>query len=170
MTEIKEATPADIATIQQIAEATWWPTYSPILSEAQLRYMLDTIYSAETIEQQLVQKEQFYILLYEDGQPVGFASYSPRPENPEVYKLLKLYCLVATKGKGYGKLLMQYIEKAVLAAGKHILELNVNRHNPAKGFYEKQGFAIAYEEDIPIGNGYFMNDYVMRKQLGKEKS
>jgi ribosomal protein S18 acetylase RimI-like enzyme len=39
--------------------------------------------------------------------------------------------------------------------------LNVNRYNPAKDFYEKLGFKIILEEDIPIGQ-YWMNDYVMR--------
>jgi ribosomal protein S18 acetylase RimI-like enzyme len=37
----------------------------------------------------------------------------------------------------------------------------VNRHNRALHFYEKQGFKIIREEDIDIGSGYFMNDYVM---------
>jgi hypothetical protein len=40
----------------------------------------------------------------------------------------------------------------------------VNRYNNAKSFYEKMGFAIVREEDIPIGP-YWMNDYVMRKAL-----
>ena len=56
--------------------------------------------------------------------------------------------------------------RRVLAAGKHTLDLNVNRHNKAKSFYEKMGFTIAYEEDIPIGD-YWMNDFVMRKELGQ---
>jgi ribosomal protein S18 acetylase RimI-like enzyme len=39
--------------------------------------------------------------------------------------------------------------------------LNVNRNNKALGFYQKFGFVILREEDIDIGNGYFMNDYIM---------
>jgi hypothetical protein len=45
------------------------------------------------------------------------------------------------------------------------LELNVNRHNPATVFYQKMGFEIVYSEDIDIGQGFWMNDYVMRKTL-----
>lgn len=44
------------------------------------------------------------------------------------------------------------------------LGLNVNRYNKAKGFYERLGFNVIGEENIPIGNGYFMNDYVMEKR------
>ena len=32
-------------------------------------------------------------------------------------------------------------------------------------FYEKLGFQIIKEEDVDIGNGYFMNDYIMEKLL-----
>jgi len=41
----------------------------------------------------------------------------------------------------------------------------VNRNNVAKDFYEKFGFIVIKEEDLDIGNGYFMNDYVMQKNI-----
>ncbi|MBS1771644.1 MAG: GNAT family N-acetyltransferase [Bacteroidetes bacterium] len=165
MIEIKKATTADVDLIRQLADAIWWPTYAPIISEAQISYMLENIYSSNVIWQQIENDIQTYIILYVDNIPTGFAAYSTRPENTDVYKLHKLYCLVNTKGKGYGKLLLQAVENAVTDAGKNILELNVNRNNPAIAFYEKMGFTTAYTEDIDIGNGYYMNDYVMRKLL-----
>lgn len=165
MITIREAVIEDALCIQLLAEAVWWPTYSPILSEEQIKYMLAKMYDLQTISQQIAAGAQSYLLLYADDAPTGFAAYSPRIENPELYKLHKLYCLTNTKGKGYGKLLLQTVERKVKDAGKNILELNVNRHNPAMGFYEKMGFEIAYSEDIDIGNGYQMNDYVMRKIL-----
>lgn len=165
MISIVTATTKDAHIIQQLAEAIWWPTYSSILSKEQLRYMLDHIYDEKSIKQQIENNTQTYILLLENNIPIGFASYAPRAENPEIYKLHKIYCLVETKGKGYGKMLLQEVEKRVLESGNNILELNVNKYNPAKGFYEKMGFTVIYEEDIPIGD-YWMNDFVMRKELG----
>jgi hypothetical protein len=41
----------------------------------------------------------------------------------------------------------------------------VNRYNKAKGFYEKLGFKVIGKEDIDIGNGYLMNDYVMQLEI-----
>jgi GNAT superfamily N-acetyltransferase len=164
LTQIKKATVNDVATIIGIAEKTWWPTYGPILSKEQIAYMLGILYSEEKIYHQVVTGEQTFLLLMEDGKPVAFAGYSPREENPEIYKLHKLYCLPQTQGKGYGKVLIDEVSRRVVAIGKHILDLNVNRHNKAKSFYEKMGFTIAYEEDIPIGE-YWMNDFVMRKEL-----
>jgi diamine N-acetyltransferase len=164
MFHIKQATTADVETIRQLAKEIWLPTYTPILGAEQVAYMLQEIYSTDKINEQIKTGSQTYLLLFEDAQTVGFAAYSPREENAEVYKLHKLYCHPATQGKGYGKALINAVIEKVLAAGKQTLELNVNRYNRAITFYEKMGFAIAYEEDIPIGP-YWMNDYVMRKNL-----
>jgi len=164
MYSIRQATVNDLETIRQIAEKTWWATYSPILEKEQISFMLGEIYSVEKISSQLINGTQSYLLLLEDDQPVAFAGYSPREEDPDIYKLHKLYCLPETQGKGYGKILINEVANKTLEAGKHILDLNVNRYNKAKDFYEKMGFEIAYEEDIPIGI-YWMNDYVMRKKL-----
>jgi len=161
---ITQATLNDVEIIRDIAQQTWWHTYSPILEKVQIEFMLEEIYSAEKIQTQIETGSQTYLLLIEDEKPVAFAGYSPREENPEIYKLHKLYCLPETQGKGYGKILIGEVANKTLEAGKHTLDLNVNRHNKAKTFYEKMGFVVAYEEDIPIGD-YWMNDFVMRKEL-----
>jgi N-acetylglutamate synthase-like GNAT family acetyltransferase len=164
MYTIRTATINDVETIRDIADKTWWVAYSPILEHEQISFMLGEIYSAEKITKQVKENQQTFLLLEEEGNPVAFAAYSPRDENPEIYKLHKLYCLPQTQGKGYGKVLINAVAQKVIDAGKKILELNVNKYNNAKSFYEKMGFTIAYEEDIAIGK-YWMNDYVMRKEL-----
>jgi hypothetical protein len=60
---------------------------------------------------------------------------------------------------------VEEIGKELQSAGAVLLYLNVNRHNKARLFYEKLGFIIAREEDNDIGNGFYMNDYVMEKKL-----
>ena len=164
MYTIRKATVNDVETIRSLAIEIWDDAYSPILAKEQLDYMLATIYSAEKITEQIQNNIQTFILLEEEGRAVAFAAYSPREEDAEIYKLHKLYCLPETQGKGYGRVLINEVGAATLAAGKHTLDLNVNRYNKAKNFYEKMGFKVIYEEDIPIGP-YFMNDYVMRKEL-----
>lgn len=163
MTTITEAQAGQAGVIRDLAERTWWKAYGDILSAAQIRYMLNTMYDQEIIRRQMEGNHQ-YLLLMEDEQPVAFADFGPREENPEVYKLYKIYCLPETQGKGYGRLLLEEVSRRVKEAGKQVLELNVNRDNKAKNFYEKMGFSVAYEEDTPIGE-YFMHDFVMRKKL-----
>jgi GNAT superfamily N-acetyltransferase len=164
MYTIRTATINDVDTILSIADTTWWVAYSPILEKEQITFMLNEIYSADKIGKQVAENLQTYLLLEEQGTPVAFAAYSPREENADIFKLHKLYCLPQTQGKGYGKILINAVAQKTKDAGKHILELNVNRYNKALSFYEKMGFAVAYEEDIPIGP-YWMNDFVMRKEL-----
>ena len=41
------------------------------------------------------------------------------------------------------------------------IELNVNRNNPSIGFYHHLGLRILRQGDFHIGNGYYMNDYIM---------
>lgn len=171
MYTVRHATLNDVETIRDLARKTWWDAYSPILEPEQIAFMLGEIYSAEKIKSQLKNNTQTYLLLMEPARPAGggdkpvaFAAYSPREEDPDIFKLHKLYCLPETQGKGYGKILISEVISKTRAAGKHVLELNVNRHNKAKSFYEKMGFRVVYEEDIPIGK-YWMNDYVMRKEL-----
>jgi predicted lactoylglutathione lyase len=48
---------------------------------------------------------------------------------------------------------------------QNTISLQVNRFNKAKDFYTKIGFTIKEEKDFDIGNGYFMNDYVMEYAL-----
>jgi ribosomal protein S18 acetylase RimI-like enzyme len=45
------------------------------------------------------------------------------------------------------------------------LFLHVNRHNRAKHFYTHQGMKVTSRGDFPIGNGFFMNDYIMEKNI-----
>ena len=45
------------------------------------------------------------------------------------------------------------------------MELNVNRSNRAKGFYERMGMRVVREGDFPIGGGFFMNDYIMGMEV-----
>lgn len=161
---IRNATPADVEVIRELAEKTWWPTYGPLLPAAQIRFMLDAIYNTATLTKVIDEGTQRFILLSDNRGDQGFAAYGPRAEAGMAYKLHKLYVLPDNQGKGYGKALIDEVCRRLRQLGIRTLDLNVNRYNPARSFYEKMGFAVQYEEDVPIGP-YFMNDYVMRKSL-----
>jgi diamine N-acetyltransferase len=159
---IRKATLPDISVIQDIAYKTWPLAYGGILSPAQLGYMLELIYSTPAITAQMYQGHDYYIA-ESNGAAVGFCDVGPLKER--TYKLHKLYVLPASQETGAGKALLNLTMDTVRRAGADTLILNVNRHNKAKSFYEKMGFTVTHEEDIDIGDGYFMNDYVMSKSL-----
>jgi ribosomal protein S18 acetylase RimI-like enzyme len=161
---IKNGEASDIPVIMDLAEKTWWPVYSPILKKEQIRYMLDTIYSETTLQRAIESEEQKFLLLFEKQSPRGFAAFGIREEDPNIHKLHKLYVLTEDHGKGYGKKLIQEVVDRIKAKDMHVLDLNVNRFNPARSFYEKLGFRIIGEEDLPIGE-FWMNDFVMRLEF-----
>ncbi|CAN5570444.1 GNAT family N-acetyltransferase [soil metagenome] len=159
---IIKAAPKDIPLIQQLTYAVWPQTYKDILTPEQVNYMLHMMYSKEALTKQMNEGHQF-IFVQEGDQFIAFASYAYY--KPFVYKLHKIYALPDQQGKGIGKFLINYISVEIKPLGATALQLNVNRHNKAKGFYEKLGFKVIGEEDIDIGNGYMMNDSVMELSL-----
>jgi diamine N-acetyltransferase len=163
--KILQASLSDIPAIRSIAEETWWPTYTPIISADQIRYMLNAIYSAETLQKVIEDGSQVFLILSDETGPQGFAAFGQKPGNPAICKLHKLYVLPENRGKGYGKMLIAAVKDRIATLQAHTLDLNVNRYNdPARVFYEKAGFKVVGEEDIPVGP-YLMNDYVMRLDL-----
>lgn len=158
MIKIKIASRADLPLIQQLAFTIWPIAYKNILSQQQLEYMLKKMHSIQSLSMLMDQKHEF-IIPYEDSIPRGYACYAIHSEKA---RLEKLYVMPGEQKKGIGTLLLNYIiEKAKPAVGT--LELNVNRENKSVDFYKSAGFVIVRAEDIDIGNGYFMNDYVMSK-------
>jgi len=159
---LRRAYEKDIPLIRDLSQRIWPATYSTILSAEQISYMMNLIYSEEALRKQM--KEQHEFIIVSDGtEPVGFASFSLL--SPGIYKLHKIYVMPQNQGRGTGKYVIGEIIKAIIRKGGHGLQLNVNRNNKARDFYEKLGFIVIREEDIDIGGGYFMNDYVMEKKF-----
>ncbi len=160
---IRHATSTDIPAIHQLANEIWWLTYRDFISEEQIMFMLAEMYSVEKLEEQFKSGIDFLLAEY-DKQAIGFASYSLTEEENKVFKLHKLYVLPAEQGNGTGKNLIEYIARLSKEKGGKILELNVNRSNPAFGFYKKTGFELYQTVDIPYYH-FVLNDYIMRKAL-----
>lgn len=154
----------DISAIRFIAAQTWPVAYQSILSSEQLAYMLQKFYSDNALKEQLLTKgHQFFLISDAAKSKVGFASVSK--EESGTFKLQKLYVLPAQQGNNLGKSLLDRAILYCTEQGGNKLILNVNRFNKARTFYEKQGFKIVEEIDIAIGNGYYMNDFVMERNL-----
>lgn len=154
------ATKEQLAIVKNLAYKIWPNAYETILSKAQLDYMLEMIYSIDSLEKQF-DKGHIFLLIEDDQNFIGFASYEINCNNSNKTKLQKLYVLPEIQGKGIGKQVIDYIKEKVVLSNNLALFLNVNKFNKAKDFYQKYGFQIIKEEVIDIGNNYIMDDYVM---------
>jgi ribosomal protein S18 acetylase RimI-like enzyme len=162
---LRRALPEDAELIHDLARIIWPPTFKEILSKEQLSYMLDWMYAPDTLRAQITDGHEFYIV--EDSLPLGFMGIELNHPKHGFVKIHKLYVLPECQGKGFGKALIDHAMSRGREEGMHTLLLNVNRYNKAVSFYKKIGFTIDREEDIGIGKGYLMEDYVMSYDLMK---
>ncbi len=151
--------------IRGIALRTWPVTFASILSPAQIDYMLDWLYTEASLREQVQHQGHTFLLAKVDDAYAGFASCQPDYRDTGKTKLHKLYVLPEAQGHGVGQSLVDAVTGMARRHGNPALLLNVNRHNAAIRFYQHLGFRVVAGEDIPIGNGFVMEDYVMEKVL-----
>ena len=141
---IKQATTADIPLINKLAWNVFPETYKNILSHEQIEYMMDWMYSIENLHKQMEEEGHIYYIAYEECEAAGYVSI--RQEDTDLFHLEKIYVI-------------PYYQKYHL--GKQLFQQAIKGNNPALGFYEHMGMKKVREGDFPIGNGYYMNDYIM---------
>lgn len=159
---IRRITADELIEVRKIAEITWPVAFGEILSKEQLSYMMEMMYSETALLTQLQNNHEFY-LFTEHAIPIGFMGIEPNYKAQSELKIHKLYILPNQQGKGIGEKLILYAQMRAKDLKLNKLTLNVNRFNKAINFYEKLGFENVKSEDIEIGNGYLMEDYVMEK-------
>lgn len=153
-----------IPAIIHLAAVTWNDTYSSIISQEQIQYMLQLFYSKDVLLQQMHSRDHHFWILLDDKEISAYAHCIEDACDPNMLKLSKLYVLPKFQGSGAGRLLLMHIENECYSLKRNRIVLNVNRNNPAKTFYLKRGFEIVQEVDIPLGK-FWLNDYVMEKKL-----
>lgn len=156
---------SDISAISAMAAEIWNLHYPAIIGQTQVDYMLNKMYSPKALQLQMQQGQQFFMLQTgNDPQPCGYLSVSasslPDSSNLDQLFIHKFYIHPAKQKAGIGLAAFQ----SLLAQFSSIEEirLQVNRQNyTAINFYFKAGFKIEQVADFDIGDGYFMNDFIM---------
>lgn len=167
---VEVASDEQIATVSRIAYELWTAHYKPpMCSEAQTVYMLDTFQSRPAIAEQIARGGYRYFLVYERGheaeQPIGYLATCPMEGAPHALCLSKLYLVPGARGKGHGRALCAFVDGLAREAGCAAVQLFCNRQNPSVAAYKKLGFHVIREQDTPLGNGYFGEDYVFERAL-----
>lgn len=165
MLDIYTATSSDFPIIQEIAYVTWPHTFRDILSKEQISYMIEMMYSTAALTEQTMQKKHQYLIVKDETKNLGYASYELNYKGLSITKIHKIYILPEAQGKGVGKLLMNTITTVAKENRNTSLSLNVNRDNAAFDFYRNIGFEKVGEENIDIGDGFLMEDFIMNKKL-----
>ncbi|MDE6442442.1 MAG: GNAT family N-acetyltransferase [Clostridia bacterium] len=149
----------DFNTLREIAFEVMHETFDSTLAQGQVDYMLNAFLSKEAVEKCLGEKEYSYILIYLNGEAVGFFSYCPakyfNPEYTSGTFLSKLYIKKFARGKK--------IASKILASLMRPVYLTVKKdNNKAVNIYKHCGFKILQSVTTDIGEGYVMDDFIMR--------
>ena len=161
--EIRVANVDDIDLIRNIAFEVWPVAYSSIISKEQIDYMLDMMYSHESLLHQMQNEGCEFLIAEKDGSAVGFSSSAEIDGSK--FKLHKLYVLSSMHGKGLGTILLDEVCKRAANRGGVSIELQVNKNNPAFHFYSRNGFSKDREMVFDIGKGFVMDDYILTRSL-----
>ena len=165
MFTIRKATIDDRSLIHDLASRIWENTYGKILSKEQLDYMFDMMYAPDNILKQMEELHHQYFIILADDMPAGYLSIEKTGEN--TYNFQKIYSLPEMHGTGIGRFIIEqginYLKE--VHTGPFTIELYVNSNNPAIGFYRHKGLREIGTRDHLIGNGYFINDYILSMEV-----
>jgi len=155
---------ASINKAERIAKEIWRQHYIPIIGKDQVKYMLEKFQSKQAIYEQ-IQNGFIYYLVKLDDDYLGYLSILLKEDTGELF-LSKIYIRLEQRGKGYGKMTMDFIESLARRRNLNRITLTVNKHNADSiKAYQKMGFRIVDSIVQDIGGGFIMDDYGMEKLL-----
>lgn len=163
MVTIRKATSSDIELLRSLAREIWTECYPGIISMEQIEYMLNLMYSQQTIERE-ISTGVYWNILEDNSKPVGFLAFTD--DGKKNIKLNKLYVQAGRHGKGLGQKALGYVVNFAEQNGFQNVYLTVNKKNlRAIKAYERNGFILTESVVSDIGNGYVMDDFVYRYSI-----
>lgn len=169
---IRSAEPGDVDTLAAVARTTWQHTYPGIISQSQIDYMLRDRYNRACLRRELAEKDIAWDLamigpapgVAEGAEAVGIMSTHQLPRGS--LKIDKLYVLPTWQRQGIGGALIALAEARALEHGCDEVLLAVNKFNArAITAYTKYGYKVRESVHVDIGEGFFMDDFIMAKSL-----
>ncbi len=162
---LRRAREEDIPLLRTLAAEVFPATYRSLLAPGQLDYMMAWMYGPEVLRRELEQGVAWFVASA-GGEPCGYMSVERQGD--DLFHLHKIYVLPRFQGSGAGAFLFRHAVCHIrqLHPAPCRMELNVNRRNPALRFYEKMGMRKLREGDFPIGEGFYMNDYILGLEIG----
>ena len=120
--------------------------------------MLGNNYSEPALLKQQAEGQQLFLIGEDEVQPSGFLGVYRRAEG-ELF-ISKWYIRTELHGQGIGRSSFRLL--CELFSDTSCMRLQVNRQNfKAINFYFSLGFRIEHCADFDIGNGFYMNDFIM---------
>jgi ribosomal protein S18 acetylase RimI-like enzyme len=158
-------TPDELPVVRDLAHEIWHAAYPGIISEEQIRYMLERMYAPDVLRREMIERGVKYALVEIGGEPCGYMAWEFVPNDRSIF-LHKLYVKTTLHGRGAGAASLRWLEGQAHAAQATCIRLRVNRQNHrAIRAYLRAGFTFGIDLCSDIGGGFEMDDHVMEKVI-----
>lgn len=155
----------DIKTLVSIANLIWHEHYSTINSIDCIEYMLEKFQSVAAISSQIANECYEYYFIISADEIIGYVGI--QPQKNELF-LSKLYLDKEFRGKGVGRKTLKFVVGKAKEKGFNRIFLTVNKKNYSSiEFYQHMGFKIVESVVTDIGDGYVMDDYIMKIDINR---
>lgn len=155
-------TDEEILLLSKKACEVWYEYFPCILSDEQIDYMVDKFQSFNAISDQIKNKGYEYYLISDENEIMGYTGI--KKEEEKLF-ISKLYILKQFRKKGVASFILDFINEYAKENGLKSLYLTVNKLNTNTiEVYKHRGFEIIKEQKADIGNGFYMDDYIMEKK------
>ncbi len=150
--------------VASLAYKIWNQHFVPIIGQEQVDYMVDKFQSVSAMAEQIKSGYE-YFYLFEDGRERAYLAIVPDHESKKMM-ISKIYVELESRGKGYGLQLLEFVKKECRHFGFKTIWLTVNRFNhDTIEWYKRHGLLITEEVKADIGNGFYMDDYIMELSI-----
>jgi ribosomal protein S18 acetylase RimI-like enzyme len=165
MIEIKPANTIEhYKVIKELAWKIMPDFYGPYIPQYHISFFLEKYQAVPAIEAQITNGFEYY-LIHNSGNTAGYMAIQL---NSTALLLSKLYMLEIYRGKGLGKIAMEFIIDRAKKIKAPKIELIVNRKNLRTiEFYKKWGFQITESQVNKFENGHSEEDYMMSLPIEK---
>lgn len=159
---LKVKTLEEIQGVCDLADEIWHEHFTPIIGIEQVEYMINKFQSFNAIKNQIDSGYEYYLFNYK-GEFVGYTGM--KKEDSSLF-LSKLYIKKDYRGNKIAKEAMKFMVELCKAMSLDQICLTVNKNNyNTIAVYEKIGFIKTRMQKADIGNGFFMDDYIMEKAI-----
>lgn len=166
---------SDIKVLSLLASEIWHSYWHALIGEEQTSYMVEKFQSYDAIYAQIQDEGYIYKILNLDGENVGYFGVCAKnkkvweTKNPSLERYLflsKLYIKESYRGKKLGRQAFSLIKQIAreLNLDSIYLTVNKNNFNTIKA-YENWGFHTVETAETTIGQGFIMDDYIMKYEL-----
>ncbi len=167
------ATPADTELLTRLAAQSFREAYHQVWEAAGLEDYISRTFTPEQVGTELRDPDSTFILLYQNGEPAGYAKLRRRHNPPDLdgtpaVQIQRFYLLATHYARGLGDQLMEHCLQTARQEGLSTVWLAVWPENTrAVKFYGRWGFAVAGSYPFYHGNEV-AQDWLMRKDVGPE--